>query len=81
MSAPSDLAEYVAKAATEYAAEFIIPIDEVREWYRASDDKPGLVDYMIRMVQIEKDFRQKCADDRRARIAAERAAQITGAPV
>ncbi len=62
MSAPMDLAAYVAKAATEYAAEFCIPLDEVREWYRGSDDKPGLVEYMVRMVQIERDWRQQIAD-------------------
>lgn len=69
MSAPMDLAAYVAKAATEYAAEFRIPLDEVREWYRSSTDKPGLVEYMIRMVQIEREWRQRVADEYHARTA------------
>ncbi len=59
----------IARAATEYAKDFIIPIEEVREWYRNSDDKPGLIEYMERMVQIEKDWRQQVADDYHARQA------------
>jgi hypothetical protein len=67
MSAPMDLAGYVTKAATDYATEFRIPLDEVREWYRNSTDKPGLIEYMIKMVQVERDWRQHVADEYHAR--------------
>jgi hypothetical protein len=60
----------IATAAQEYAAEFDIPIEEIREWYRASDDKPGLVDYMLTQVQDIRQWRQRIADDMHARVAA-----------
>ena len=52
-----------AKAATDYAAEFCIPMEEVRDWYRGSDDKPGLVSYMEHCVQVERAWRQQIADE------------------
>jgi len=62
-----ELADYVAKAATDYAAEFRIPLDEVREWYRNATDKPGLVEYMAKQVQVERMWRQQVADEYHAR--------------
>ena len=60
----------IARAAQDYAKEFIIPMEEVREWYRQSDDKPGLVEYMLSEVKTLRQWRQRVADDRRARLAA-----------
>lgn len=74
MSSP-DLADYIAKAATDYAAEFRIPLDEVRKWYRNATDKPGLVEYMVKQVQVERMWRQQVADEYHAR---QRAAEIPG---
>jgi len=71
------LADYVAKAATEYAAEFRIPLDEVREWYRNASDKPGLVEYMVKQVQVERMWRQQIADEYHAR---QRAAETPETP-
>lgn len=59
----------VRSAAEAYAREFRIPIDEVREWYKNATDKLHLVDYMERMVKIEKDWRQQVADDYHAKQA------------
>jgi hypothetical protein len=74
MSAPipgfDSIQARIAKAAQDYAKEFIIPLEEVREWYRNSDDKPGLVEYMERMVKIEHDWRRKVYRDYQARKAA-----------
>lgn len=75
------LADYVAKAAKDYASEFRIPLDEVREWYRNASDKPGLVEYMVKQVQIERAWRQQMADDYHARQRAELAQEVICAAV
>lgn len=73
MSAPipgaDPIQQRIAKAAQDYAKEFIIPLEEVREWYRQASDKPGLIEYMERMVKVEHDWRQQMADDYHARHA------------
>lgn len=65
MNAPQNqaLADYIAKAARDYANEFCIPLEEVREWYANSEDKPGLVEYMVKQVQVERMWRQQMADE------------------
>lgn len=57
----------VRRAAQDYAEEFNVPLEEVREWYRNATDKPGLVEYMIKMVQVERIWRQQVADEYHAR--------------
>lgn len=84
MSAQSSadaFADYVAKAAKDYAGEFRIPLDEVREWYRNASDKPGLVEYMVKQVQVERMWRQQMADEYHARQRAELAPEVPCAAV
>lgn len=67
---PDQFKQYLAEAATDYAAEFDIPMDEVREWFRGSDDKPGLVEYMRDQVREAREWRATVAREWRERRAA-----------
>lgn len=58
----------IAQIAQDYADAFDIPMDEIREWYRGSDDKPGLVEYMAQQVAELRAWRQSVADAYHARI-------------
>ena len=59
----------IKAAAEAYAAEFMIPISEVREWYASAADKEKLVCYMEDMVEREREWRRKIVAEMRARNA------------
>ena len=60
----------IARIAQDYAYAFDIPLDEIREWYRGSEDKGGLIDYMAQQVAELRAWRQQVADEYHARVAA-----------
>lgn len=60
----------IRKAAEDYAAEFRIPIDEIREWYVGASEKQSLVIYMEESVERERQWRRDVAAGMRARSAA-----------
>jgi len=45
--------------ALQYAEAFDVPLAEVREWYRTSDDRPGLVAYWQMELSAVKERRRQ----------------------
>lgn len=59
----------LADLAQSFSDEFAIPLAEVREWYQYASDKAGLVGYMRRALDLEREWRAKVRADMRARQA------------